>query len=82
MELCKKDLEFVEKAEEKEIRDVKKSPNMKISLVGAAADDRVVGGGGGGPGGAEWRAGNGTDRRWKGLAANRIVPGLFVVQSW
>ncbi|KAG2446746.1 hypothetical protein HYH02_008307 [Chlamydomonas schloesseri] len=41
MELCKKDLEFVEKAEEKEIRDVKKSPNMKISLVFTSTFEKV-----------------------------------------
>ncbi|KAG2435278.1 hypothetical protein HXX76_007355 [Chlamydomonas incerta] len=41
MELCKKDLEFVEKAEEKEIRDVKKSQNMKISLVFTSTFEKV-----------------------------------------
>ncbi|GIL89049.1 hypothetical protein Vretimale_16208 [Volvox reticuliferus] len=41
MELCKKDLEFVSKAEEKEIRDVKKSQGMKISLAFTTTFEKV-----------------------------------------
>lgn len=41
MELCKKDLEFVAKAEEKEMRDVKKSQGMKISLVFTSTFEKV-----------------------------------------
>ncbi|GLC33616.1 hypothetical protein PLESTM_000092200 [Pleodorina starrii] len=41
MELCKKDLEFVSKAEEKELRDVKKSQGMKISLVFTSTFEKV-----------------------------------------
>ncbi|KXZ42091.1 hypothetical protein GPECTOR_208g403 [Gonium pectorale] len=41
MELCKKDLEFVTKAEEKELRDVKKSQGMKISLVFTSTFEKV-----------------------------------------
>lgn len=32
-ELCKKDLEFVSKAEADELKDVKKNPTMKLSVV-------------------------------------------------
>ena len=32
-ELCKKDLEFVLKAEAEELKDVKKNPTMKLSVV-------------------------------------------------
>ena len=32
-ELCKKDTEFVLKAESEEIKDVKKNPTMKLSTV-------------------------------------------------
>ncbi len=41
MELCKKDLEFVLKAEEKELRDVKKSQGMKISLAFTTTFEKV-----------------------------------------
>ncbi|KAG2494078.1 hypothetical protein HYH03_007720 [Edaphochlamys debaryana] len=41
MELCKKDLEFLAKAEEKEMREVKKAPNMKISLVFTSTFEKV-----------------------------------------